>query len=256
MKVFNASHNAIKAVDKESLKELACLRTLDLSNNQLTFLPDHLFNYTSLIETIRLNNNALEAFDETIFSEMSLKILDLSCNLLSKDNFLWSPLSIEYLNLTFNRYKEINSSALENIMTDLSGKLCNTISNGSLDEAFKYLGYLFVGNPFACEWLFREGLFLKNVRLGENYVVDSKRNTFKAEGIQCFDENGTTERRLIIVEPMIEQNNEVSTIISVTQVYAFLFLKLSYLFLEVGGLSRKSSRFEEHFYSTTIIRCL
>lgn len=61
-----------------------------------------------------------------------------------------------------------------------------------------------------CEWLVKEGLTSKNLRLGRNYVVDSSQNVLKAEGIQCFDENGMTEHRLIVVESKAKVNDEVS----------------------------------------------
>lgn len=56
------------------------------------------------------------------FSEMRLKLLDLSCNQLSSDNFLWSVVEIDYLNLTYNAYKKLNVSLLDNTRTDLWGE--------------------------------------------------------------------------------------------------------------------------------------
>lgn len=67
------------------------------------------------------------------------------------------------------------------------------------------------GNPFICEWLVREGLAAKNLRLGVNYVVNSTLNVLKAEGILCFDEDGMEERRLIVVESKETFKDEVSS---------------------------------------------
>lgn len=68
---------------------------------------------------------------------------------------------------------------------------------------------VFPGNPFDCEWLVREVLASKNIRLGRNYSVDSAQRVLKVEGIQCFDDDRTVERRLIVIETKLEQD-EVS----------------------------------------------
>lgn len=66
------------------------------------------------------------------------------------------------------------------------------------------------GNPFSCEWLVKEVLESKNVHLGRNYVVATRQNVLEAEGIQCFDTDGITERRLIVVESKLAPDVEVS----------------------------------------------
>lgn len=69
------------------------------------------------------------------------------------------------------------------------------------------------GNPFNCEWLVKEVLESRNVRIGRNYVVASRQNVLGAEGIQCFDADGITERRLIVVESKITDDVEVSQLL-------------------------------------------
>lgn len=68
------------------------------------------------------------------------------------------------------------------------------------------------GNPFNCEWLMREVIELKNVKLGRNYVAESRQNILKVEGIQCFEDDEANERRLIVVESKakVEVEDEVS----------------------------------------------
>lgn len=112
----------METVDKTIFKELIYLKTLDLSNNHLVSLQDQLLNFTNLLEDVKLNNNSLESIDDNAFAELNLKSLDLSCNLLTKDNFLWPAVNIKYLNLTYNRYQEINTTVLENVETDLWGE--------------------------------------------------------------------------------------------------------------------------------------
>lgn len=71
-----------------------------------------------------LNDNLLQHIDDGVFSELKLQHLDLSCNNLSSDAFLWpEAFSIAYLNLTFNVYVQINSSLLDNTEADLYGKM-------------------------------------------------------------------------------------------------------------------------------------
>lgn len=57
-----------------------------------------------------------------------------------------------------------------------------------------------------------EGLASKNVQLGKNYVVNSKLNVLKAEGIQCFEGSGMNEHKLIVVESKLKHSNEASGI--------------------------------------------
>lgn len=82
-----------------------------------------------------------------------------------------------------------------------------------------------VGNPFGCAWLVNEGLESKNVRLGKNYIVSSKRDILKAEGIKCF-EDGVNEQKLIVVESKMEQNGEVSEFNTQFQHLPFFYRKV------------------------------
>lgn len=58
----------------------------------------------------------------------------------------------------------------------------------------------------------REVIELKNVKLGRNYVAESRQNILKVEGIQCFEDDEANERRLIVVESKakVEVEDEVS----------------------------------------------
>lgn len=121
--VLNASHNAIKHIGNAIFTDLANLEVLDLSNNQITQLSDKLTDTTPLLKSIKLNDNLLQHIDDAVFTELELQHLDLSCNNLSSDAFLWpETISIAYLNLTFNAYTDINASLFDNIEIDLYGK--------------------------------------------------------------------------------------------------------------------------------------
>jgi Leucine rich repeat len=77
----------------------------------------------NLLKSIKLNNNTLEAIDAGVFADLKLEQLDLSSNRLWNDNFLWPVIDLEYLNLSFNEYQEINTSVLENVRTDFWGEM-------------------------------------------------------------------------------------------------------------------------------------
>jgi hypothetical protein len=66
------------------------------------------------------------------------------------------------------------------------------------------------GNPFSCEWLVKDALTSKNIRLGrKNYVVSSKHDVLKVAGIECFEDNRANVQRLIVVEATHEADSEV-----------------------------------------------
>lgn len=81
------------------------------------------------------------------------------------------------------------------------------------------------GNPFKCEFLAREVLTSKNVRLGRNYIiVESNQDVSKIEGIQCFDKNGTEPHKLLVVVEFKEKEN-VSWAMSSSSSSTLLMLK-------------------------------
>jgi Leucine-rich repeat (LRR) protein len=135
LQILNASHNAIESIDSAIFSELCNLKHLDLSNNQLTYIAsDKPFGTAQLLESIKLNGNLLHSIGDAAFSELKLQQLDLSCNNLSSDNFLWpEAVFIVYLNLSFNAFTRLNSSVLDNVLvTDLYGEHDGGISFLSL----------------------------------------------------------------------------------------------------------------------------
>lgn len=123
VQVLNVSHNAIAFIEGKLFTHFANLKFLDLSHNRISFVPAKTFGSMSMLLSIKLNNNTLLSMDDAVLSELKLSHLDLSCNRLSSDNFLWPSAGIKYLNLTFNAYKEVNASVLQDVETDLWGTL-------------------------------------------------------------------------------------------------------------------------------------
>ncbi|KAG5675192.1 hypothetical protein PVAND_005116 [Polypedilum vanderplanki] len=188
LEILNASNNAIESIENDIFNDLGMLKLIDFSNNQIKeILSDTVFRSTPLLKSIRLNGNLLQSINTTTFIGLKLEQLDLSCNNLSSDNFLWpEAVEIAYLNLTFNAFSTINSSVLENIIvTDL------------------------YENPFTCEWLVEEIFASKNVHYGRDYVVRSRHDLFEATGVACTDQHTNVVHRLIVLETGRDLNDDV-----------------------------------------------
>lgn len=122
-KVLNASHNAIKLVDNTTFDDAGNLQFLDLSHNQLTNMQPRTFVRLRQLDSLKLNNNSIESISDDAFDGLNLSYLDLSCNKLRSEDFLWpSTVNVRFLNLTFNDFVEINVSVLEHISVDLWGE--------------------------------------------------------------------------------------------------------------------------------------
>jgi Leucine-rich repeat (LRR) protein len=123
--VLNASHNAIKFIDNTMFRDAGNLQSLDLSNNQLSRIQSDTFRNLRRLISLKLTNNSIDRISYDAFEKLNLSHLDLSCNKLSKENFLDWPttVNVRYLNLTFNDFPEINLSLLEDMSVDLWGEL-------------------------------------------------------------------------------------------------------------------------------------
>lgn len=155
------------------------LKHLDFANNFITLLPNKIFESMQLLEFINFSNNSLKQIETNVFQELKkLTILDLSYNNLSLDNFMWPVIDLKYLNLTYNAYKHINVSVLENLVADL------------------------YGNPFDCEFLIEEinSSTSQNIHFGKEYKVKSKGDFLKLPGLQCFEANTGAEHKIIVLE--------------------------------------------------------
>jgi Leucine-rich repeat (LRR) protein len=108
-----------------------------LDNNQIQFLPSDVFESISRLKSIHLRNNSLEEIQDEVLAGLTIKYLDLSSNNLEEGRFLSAKHEIEYLNLTFNEFQEIDTSLLENTETDFWGE------SASLCDPFKPLNHDF-----------------------------------------------------------------------------------------------------------------
>jgi len=90
------------------------LKILDLSNNKLTHIPNHL-HYCKELNICNFSNNEIQTIPMNFNKIQSLKILDISNNHLQRIDMEQLPNSIEVLDLSFNNiYMDTFNIELEN----------------------------------------------------------------------------------------------------------------------------------------------
>ncbi|XP_044733420.1 toll-like receptor 13 [Chrysoperla carnea] len=158
-------------------KNFSKLLDLDLSGNNISYIPLGLFDGIPKLEYLNLGNNKLDSFATGSFSGIpNLKFLNLSSNFLP---------SIELTNeKVFLPISNIHTFILDgNIkLTDLNATLLNNI--------FRKLLYLGVGKiPWTCEGLLK---FLKDC---QNHYIDITKHTERIltgnniHGVSCTEDD-------------------------------------------------------------------
>ncbi|XP_041593743.1 toll-like receptor 2 isoform X2 [Vulpes lagopus] len=100
----------------------AAVRSLDLSNNEITYIGNSDLRGCVNLKALRLESNRINTIEEdSFFSLWSLEHLDLSYNLLSNLSSSWfRPLSsLKFLNLLGNPYKSLGETPLFSQLTNL-----------------------------------------------------------------------------------------------------------------------------------------
>lgn len=188
--VFNASHNQLNKLNKYMFKDFSAVRVLDLSANRLAYVENKLFEYSTRLEILNLSRNAITEVEQNIFEDCrKMHTLDLSHNQLKEDAFLWPIIDLRHLNMSHNKFQQLNTSFLE-----------------SVEQVELY------GNPWSCRFLVLELMkHGKNVRYGRNYVVQTRDSILNAQGIECTDEGGKL-RDFVVVEsaPKADYSSSVS----------------------------------------------
>jgi Leucine-rich repeat (LRR) protein len=170
--------------------DLSNIKYFDLSNNNLTFIADQLFEYLLNIKYLNLSHNQIEEIDRTSFENLpKLNNLDLSNNQLMGDDFLWPIFGLNHLNLSHNQFKSLNTSMLDNL---------------DVVEV--------VGNPWDCKWLMAELMQpSKRLNYGQEYVVSTKKKTLNVPGVECWEADDTKKFIVILDNSMShEEDVEVS----------------------------------------------
>ena len=82
--------------------DVTTIRELDLSSNKIRFLPPD-FKYLSNLLSFNINNNYLDSLPVEIADMKILKRLDVSYNNLTQIPLAFSSLTLDYLNLDYNK---------------------------------------------------------------------------------------------------------------------------------------------------------
>lgn len=185
--MFNVSNNQIVSIPSNALKDLANLKHLDVANNKLNRLLDNQFVYLTSIESINMSNNQINSIQPfTLIDLLTLHELDLSKNQLQTDDFLEQSAPVNSINLSNNRYQQINLLALKNVGTI-------------------HLN----GNRWNCSWLLHalksNEYRMANIQFGFEFDDVEHDSLIKpmAEEVECFDYRQSidhpTIKRIIIL---------------------------------------------------------
>lgn len=181
------------------------LKYLDVSSNNLTAIPDDLFEFTEKIVYLNLSRNDLDEIGTSVLKNLAhLRSLDLAYNHLSSDGFLWPITSLQFLNLSHNNYNRINVTILSN-----------------LQYAELY------DNPWDCQWLVHEMAHTSSegaIAFGRNYIVHHRHGVLKVPGIQCHDLDGTKSLILLDTEKAKEEILKVRNVIFNSYNFQFNFM--------------------------------
>jgi Leucine rich repeat len=176
--------------------DCSSMKYFDLSNNNLTFIADNLFEYASQIKHLNLSHNQIEDIDQTAFEGLpKLRNLDLAANRLASDSFLWPIVGLAYLNLSHNAYRSVNMSLMDHLeVTELAG------------------------NPWDCQWLMAVLMVAsKRLNFGRDYLVETKQKVVNVPGVACWEEPNV--QKFIIVMDRAQTMDEDEVIFPIKFLY-------------------------------------
>jgi len=138
MKTLILKYNNFHSVDA-SFKFYPELELVDLSHNQLVYIPDRAFSSQKRLIELRINNNKISQLVERTFSGLSkLQVLNLEENLIDRipNRALHHLKSLKEINLRSNRISEIEQEAFVSLsqvtILDLSDNLLEIIPTDAL----------------------------------------------------------------------------------------------------------------------------
>lgn len=180
-------------------QDLSHLKEFDISNNNLTDLKENVFEHVYNLESINLTKNSIYEIDSKIFLKLrKLKSLDLSYNNLKSDNFLPHD-SLKYLNLSYNKYSQLNESAIFDLEVELIGNLWN------------------------CKWLLEKIVTesSNSYHFSKQYLVNTTNEVLSFEGMDCTDDDKGQTRNFIIFKKNTNcdiENFKVSSYITINEI--------------------------------------
>lgn len=158
--------NKLAYINPAAFSDLQNIKSFDASHNRLSFLNKEHFLHMHRLININLSANTIETIHKDSFSGLKeIRTVDLAHNHLHEAFFLNDLKVDNALNLSYNRFKTINSTLLTNI------------NNVEL-----------IGNYWQCSWLIPE-LFYNRLHHGVHFVVNANDNeTSKGKPSSIYDE--------------------------------------------------------------------
>jgi len=175
----------MEVLDSESLGTLVALLQIDLSSNQLTTLPEKLFDANTQLEEIILANNQIRQLSpEMLLNQNHLRYIKFAGNALVDADFL------QRLSPSLNRLS---------LYVDLSSNRLKSVGLSSLLH-FRYLNL--ADNNWNCAWLVEN--LVRKLPASVNFVRpwrvinDWSENITNIEGIDCTE--GGSNRSIILLD--------------------------------------------------------
>ncbi|XP_066993742.2 protein artichoke [Anabrus simplex] len=139
---LNISFNKLQEMD--GFKDIPSLRRLNVSNNQLSLLPNYTFAHSNMtrLRIIDISNNMIENIENLAFDGLfQLDNLNLSGNRIEiiPSGTFQKTIELKHLDLSRNNLTHVIESIPSLVSCDLSG---NSISDVSLEMVFPHLRFL------------------------------------------------------------------------------------------------------------------
>nr|XP_022294216.1 toll-like receptor Tollo isoform X2 [Crassostrea virginica] len=167
LEYLNLSSNHITTIERNVLLSIPKLITLDLSFNQVKTIHVDAFDGLKHLSEFNIHHNLLKTISKAFLVLSSLKIVDLSFNMLMELQNGIFPDHVENIDLSYNRIGNISEYAIRNHQylrrLSLKGNKLTTLSKNALSIPRNLnkptMAYL-ADNPFNCDcnliWLRRK----------------------------------------------------------------------------------------------------
>ena len=205
IKFLNLSHNKIENINRDAVRYLPSLTRLDLSNNDLSETNafdtiSHLFRYNTQLRDIDLSANNLEFLpNETFANKAHLELMNLSSNAFDQIHFhFWNLPNLTTIDLSFNKMVNLDSH-----------------SRHSLDNWYRFhpekhesVSLILHGNPFSCscssldfvKWFVASPIFSSPPARQYFCHIDNQRMPLTVNAVQGDCDRIRKERLQIILE--------------------------------------------------------
>lgn len=259
-------HSNMMAVSSRNLQPFSKITYLDLSWNQLQYLPENLFKHNKNLTTLWLNDNRIILIHETAFSALTcynfLNLNNNRCysvmyqhqnctNKISQD----SSKCPQNQTLTFNIVQNVN-------LTEIDGAIKGMLSN--ISEEFKKVNTVLRDKMIATENKIKEKIsesssniqnnsawveyFHRNLSLEINQVKNNIKEVIKGQKIRNDQDKSTNVIQELIKEQqkMSLAMNNLESSVQFTLPTLLVVLLLVVIFIQLGtAFCKRSTNVEE-----------